>query len=75
MDESDTREIELSRAEARAIIAGLSDLDTRAGAATDADHERVMNLQQRFEEEFGFERDGDDGDDPYTGDGWILTGS
>lgn len=49
MDDTDTKSIELSRGEARRVVAALSDYET---TATGTEAESIVSVRKRFEEEF-----------------------
>lgn len=66
MDESETRSIEVSQAEAREIISGLATVETTASTESSTDGQTIVELRKRFEEHFdlGKERDpSNDSDD------------
>jgi hypothetical protein len=59
-DDTTTREVELSRGEARTIISGLAEFET---TKTGREDESVLALQERFKEEFDFDEERYDEDD------------
>lgn len=65
MDDDTNQSIELSRGEARTVIAALSELEpTQSGS----EKEQTGALRQRFEEAFGFDdSDGSDDDGSFSG--------
>lgn len=63
MDDTETYSIELSKAEAREVITALSEFQQMAAARSESDEETVMNVQNRFEETFGFKDERDTVDD------------
>jgi protoporphyrinogen oxidase len=63
MEDTETHSIELSKAEAREVITALSEFKERASARSESDEETVTNVQNRFEETFGFKDERDTAND------------